>query len=240
MPGIPSGLPGQQATTYYATPRNIFIGNSQFGQWIPLPIVIDGTNSSNPQNTPFPWLLFAGQILGRETTSKQWRTSIIGNVSATAASSATAVSTDALTATEVNRLLGLNANSLPLTLVGPPTTGGTVATATATAVSVGTGSINFSGTIGIAMSVSSLIMPQDGSQVPLSIIGDQYGVKVIDATNTVRVNQLEAQAYVSGGGVINTGMIQNYPADTSLQAWLKSALRSGGICPSIVFSDDII
>jgi hypothetical protein len=84
---------------------------------------------------------------------------------------------------------------------------------------------------------ASLIQPTDGSQAILSLVADLYGIKVTDQTNVNRVDVFDPQLLLAGG-TINSQMIVNYPADTSLQAYVKAALKS--FAGGVTFSDDIL
>jgi len=60
---------------------------------------------------------------------------------------------------------------------------------------------------------------------------------VIDALNSTRLDVFDPELW-AGGGIVNTGMIVNYPADPSLKAWLKSSIRT--LIADAKFQDDLV
>jgi hypothetical protein len=235
MPFVPVGKPGVQSTSYFATPREIFYGNRQFAQFLPLPLTVDGTLSSNAGNAPYTWLLFAGTLMGRETSSRKYRNSIIGLSSAAALSTDSVITSDTNTVAEVARLISVTGGNVGLTFTGPPAADGVVAAASVTASAATGATITLTGEIGAAKVSGSLIQPADGSQAILTILCDLWGQKIIDGSNTTRVDVLEAQLW-NGGGIVNSQNIVNYPADPSLIAYIKSSLRAN--VADAHFSDD--
>lgn len=97
-------------------------------------------------------------------------------------------------------------------------------TTTATTVRTTTG-------VSGAFVTSSFVQPADGSETPLTILPDGSGF-VIDSVTPADIEF----ATIPISGVIRSSLIVNYPADTSLRAWLKAALStySGG---KFVFND---
>src|SRR5574343_46446 len=73
----------------------------------------------------------------------------------------------------------------------------------------------------------SLICPTDGSETPLCILDKADGEKVTDDDGTTNLD-IQAKDLVIGGGVLDASQIINYPADASLKAWVKAALRAVG------------
>lgn len=236
---VPSAnaLPGMQ-NLFVSQPRDIFYTAGDKAQFFSPPPAIDGTASGNGSNQPYNWLLWAGMVVGKETASNLFATSIIGQATSAFASNATTLITDAGTATELVRRLG---SSGTFTLTGPPTAGGTVASSTVaySAVNTTTGHITVT-TTGVAYVSGSWIGPVDGTQLGggstvYTLLAEQNGVKVVDILNTTRVNAYTNRLW-TGGGVINTAYIVNYPADVAMQAYLKAQIRIS--VPNAVFSDD--
>jgi hypothetical protein len=237
MFSVPSGKPGV-LPTYLAAPREIFLANRQFAQFVAQPVTVDGTLSSNPQNAPFTWLLFAGTVMGRVTATGKYANSILGSTTVAYAHTGgtnTSLTTDVNTATEIVRRLGTSGT---LKLTGPPTSGGTVATQVVTfsAVNTTTGVITITAAGADAVS-GSYLQPVDGSEAPVTLICDAWGTKVSDQLNSTRVDVFDAKL-LAAGGTINTAVIVNYPTDTSLKAWIKSSIRAA--CPAVNFSDDFV
>jgi len=79
----------------------------------------------------------------------------------------------------------------------------------------------------------SLVQPTDGSETILTMIDDGTGVKVTDQDNTSQDTQFPAM--IMGGGILAANMI-NYGSDTSIQAYIKAALRAVG--KGYAFDDD--
>jgi hypothetical protein len=235
MFSVPNGKPGVQAT-YRACPREVFLANRQFAQFVASPVTIDGTLSSNPLNAPFTWLLFAGTAMGRVTATGKYANSIIGSINAAyahAGGTPTTLSTDVNTAAEIVRRIGTSGT---FKLTAPPTAGGTVATQVITysAVNLTTGAITI--TAGTADAITGgYIQPTDGSESIVTLICDAWGIKVSDQLNTTRVDVFDPQL-LAAGGTINTASVVNYPTDTSLKTWIKSSIKA--VCPAVNFSDD--
>ncbi len=235
MFSVPSGKPGV-LQSYLAVPREVFLANRQFAQFVASPVTIDGTLSSNPLNAPFTWLLFAGTPMGRVTATGKYANSIIGPTSAAYAhsnSSNTTLTTDVNTAAEIVRRFGTSGT---FKLTAPPVSGGTVATQVVTysAVNTSSGVITITALGADAIS-GALIQPTDGSESIVSLLCDVWGQKVVDQLNTTRVDVFEPQL-LAAGGTINVASIVNYPADPSLKAWVKTSIKSA--CPGVNFSDD--
>jgi hypothetical protein len=235
MFSVPNGKPGV-LSTYSAIPREVFLANKQFAQFVASPVTIDGTLSSNPLNAPFTWLLFAGTPMGRVTATGKYANSILGLTSAAYAhsgGSSTTLTTDVNTAAEIVRRIGASGT---FKLTAPPATGGTVAAQVITysAVNLTTGAITI--TAGTADAISgAFIQPTDGSEAIVTLICDVYGTKVADQLNTTRVDVFDPQL-LAAGGTINTAVIVNYPTDSSMKAFVKTAIRTA--CPGVNFSDD--
>jgi hypothetical protein len=233
MLSIPQGKPGVVGN-FTSQPREVFYSGRQFAQFWAPPVTVDGTNSSNPLNTPYIWLLWAGQMLGRVTATNKYANSVLGLSTAAAAASATSLTTDVNTAAEIVRRIGA-AGTFKLT--GPPAAAGTVATQVVTysAVNLTTGVITCTALSAAAIS-GSLIQPTDGSETILTLLCETNGLQIIDQTHTNRVDVF-CGTLLAGGGTINTGMIVDYPTDSSLKAYVKAALRT--TCPGVTFLDDI-
>ena len=233
-----SQLPGVQVL-FQSQPRDVFFNESEAATYMSPPPAIDGNASGNGANQPYNWYLWGGQIVGRETASDIWATSIIGLSTVALTTSATTLVTDVGTATELARRTTAQ-GATTFTLTGPPTAGGTVASSTVTfsAINTSNGHITIT-TTGVAFVAGSIIGPVDGSQLGggtiYTIMADPYGCKVVDQLNTTRINCYTNKLW-TGGGMINVALIPSYPSDSSLQAYLKAQIRIG--VPSAIFSDD--
>jgi hypothetical protein len=233
MFSIPQGKPGVVGN-YDSQPREVFYSGRQFAQFWAPPVTVDGTNSSNPLNAPYTWLLWAGTAMGRVTATGKYANSIIGLTGAAIASGATSITTDVNTAAEIVRRIGATGT---FKLTGPPATAGTVATQVITysAVNTTTGVITCTASSAAAVS-ASFIQPTDGSESIITLLCEVDGLQIVDQTHTNRVDVF-CGTLLAGGGTINTGMIVNYPADSSLKTFVKTSLRA--YCPGVTFLDDI-
>lgn len=76
----------------------------------------------------------------------------------------------------------------------------------------------------------SVVQPTDGSETPLSIIPDGYGLVIPDDSSDIDF------AMIPVAGTLDTTQIIDYPSDASLKTWLKNSLSTlaGG---KWIFSD---
>ena len=229
----PQGKPGVVGN-YDSQPREVFYSGREFAQFWAPPVTIDGTNSSNPLNSPYTWLLWAGTPMGRITATGKYANSILGLTAAAVASGATSITTDVNTAAEIVRRIGATGT---FKLTGPPAASGTVAVQVVTysAVNTTTGVVTCTALSAAAVSLS-LIQPTDGSETIITLLCETDGLKIVDQTYTNRVDVFYG-TLLAGGGTINTGMIVNCPSDPSLKSYVKSSLRT--TCPGVTFLDDI-
>lgn len=142
MAGVPIGKPGM-LTTYVSQPRDIFFGNGELASFIPVPITVDGTLTSNPSNSPYTWDIFSGTVMGQVTATRKFTNAILGLTSGALGGGQTTLNTDANTATEIVRRIGTSGT---FTLTGGPTTNGAASavrskTITYSAVNTSTGAI---------------------------------------------------------------------------------------------------
>ncbi len=229
-----AGKPGT-LTGFSATPIDVFYDSRANAKFIPGPVTIDGTKTADAANTPYTWLIRGGTLLGKDTSSGKYENSIIGKTTAAYSSGATALTVSVATAAEIVRRVGASGT---LKLVGPPSAAGTVAVSAVTysAVDTATGILTVSD-ISVNKVTDSLVCAADGSHLPLSIVCDQWGLKVIGAMNTTRVDVYDAELW-AGGGIVNESLLQNWPADTSTQAWIKASIRTA--IPQAQFRNDLI
>lgn len=151
---------------------------------------------------------------------------------------------------------GASLAAMILTFSGTGYSGRPVGTVQATVLTGSTGyTINGSGTVGTPSTCAvttagvtavaadegefisgSMIQPTDGSQNFLSICAELFGTKTTDFTNINTVNApIAGGAYI--GGILNSGMLVNYPTDSALRTYIKTQIRANG-CPTAIFSDD--
>lgn len=237
-----AGKPGTQASVT-ATPIEVFYGSRPTGpgSFIPGPVTVDGTVSADAGNTPYVWTLRAGHLLGKDTTSGKYESSIIGICGGAAIGTAytsggTTLTVSAATAVEIVRRIG---SSGTFNVIGPPSAAGTVATTLTTfsAVNTTTGAITVT-SLGVNKIAGSFIAGTDGSQTPTTLVCDQYGLKIIDGQNTTRQDVYDAELFAGQGILDETKILPVWPTDTSLQSYIKNSLRTN--FPGAVFRGDIV
>lgn len=219
----PARLPGVH-TARTATPRKVLI-TDRGKLLIPGGKIVNGTYSRDPLNTGDVDVLRAGIVLGKRTDDSMYAPSIIGVLPSAHSSSGTtltALTVGVANAVEINRRIG---SSGSFKLTGPPSAAGTVAVTTVTysAINTTTGIATISD-ISVSKVTGSLIQPADGSETPLCILGDGYGLKVTDEDETSC--NVDAGDLLIGGHV-DSSQIINWPADASLRTWLAGKLNGG-------------
>lgn len=245
LPGLVPGLPGIRAPKI-ATHKIVFFQ----GDWLSdlaLGKLIDGNNASDPSNSsPDQIVLQPGLLMGKITgttgdaitpVSGAYGASIIDNIQSSIASSATSLTLTVAGATELVRRFG---SSGTFNLIGPPAAGGTVATnvITYSAVNLSTGVVTCSA-VAAAYYQNSFVCPQDGSQTPLTLIPDGYGILVTDNDFATRLT-VQFPCFPIAGVINPAQIIAGTTAygslDSSLQTWIKTNLSTatGG---KFVFSD---
>jgi hypothetical protein len=208
---VPTGKPGVQPTTYTTTPRTIFYGQQELAMYLPFPITIDGTASSNPQNAPYIWLLWAGMFLGQETSSGKFATSIIGNTSQTLGGGQTTLYTDPNTAQEIVRRIGTSGtfNLTGGTVPNGPASGVRTVPITYSAVTqtngVYTGAITITATdvppVAAAAQVNSLVIVDNTGSGNFTITVGNVTTPAIaySATAATLVTNINAQTNIAFG-----------------------------------------
>lgn len=193
---------------------------------------IDSTKSRDPLNADDVTVLQAGLILGRITSGGLYAPSILGVTSGAVAVGATSISAAAAVVTELVRRIGASGT---FKLTGPPVASGSVYTETITYSAASSTTITCTATVN-AFIAGSYIQPTDGSETPITFIGEGYGMPMTEFDGTaaaaVQLPEIPLDA------LVNVSSIVNYPTDASLIGWLKARLNSiGG--NQYVFSDHI-
>jgi hypothetical protein len=224
MIGNQQGTPGA-GNPVWSTPRQALYQRVDGLSEFPLPIVIDGTKVYNTLNGPFPWLLYAGTLIGKVTATGLYAPSIIGAVTTAYTSGGTTLAVAPAVATAIANRIG---QSGTFKTQGPPSVAGTDTTITTTfsAVNQTTGALTVT-SLGANVVSGSLIKPTDGSETPLMVVCDITGVKTTDYTNINTINNYVVRAAV--GGILNTNMIPFYPgADASTRAAIAALTQLRG------------
>lgn len=231
MSQVPTGLPGVQ-TKRTATRRKVLL--TDLGAvFHPGTAIIRGADSRDPTNTGDLDVLRAGMLMGLNSTTGKWAPSIIGTLStAHTSNSATTMTLTAATAVELARRIG---SSGTFKITGPPSAAGTLITDTITysAINTTTGVATIS-TEASDFIAGSFIQDTDGTENPLAIIGDGYGIKVTDLDDA----DIDVPFVHQGGekamlmaGQIDSSQIINWPTDTSLIKWVVEQLN--GLGPTV-------
>ena len=73
--------------------------------------------------------------------------------------------------------------------------------------------------------IGCLLRPTDGSEAPLALLGDAFGLKV---TGVAGANADVYPDEMLIGGFVDASQIVNWPADASLRTWLHDQLNTSG------------
>lgn len=214
-----------------AEPRNIFMNNGDGALFWPGGGILDGSEARDVGNGDNTNVLRAGVILGKVTASDRLAPSIIGLLAAAHDTSedTTTLTLTADQVTEIQRRIGASGK---LNLIGPPTADGTVVTEEVTYSAVASSTTLTIEATDADFAAGSIIAPNDGSETPLCVLADEYGVRVTDANGT-DVDPYARRLAVAG--ILNTAKLVDWPTEASTLAWLKSQLQDDG--RAFVFSD---
>lgn len=222
LPGLVPGMPriGSRVNTAH---RIIF----RNGDWISDLAggkMIDGTYSRDSGNTSDLNVLRAGLLMGKITSGGKYAPSIIGVSTGAVVVSATTITVSAAQAVELVRRVGSTGTFV---MRGPAAANGFIQNETVTysAVNTTTGAITVTA-ITNAYVAGSFVMPTDGSDIPLSLIPDGYGVLVTDTDGTTNLTVPFTQMPIAG--VLISANIILWPSDTSLRAWIVNRMSDAG------------
>lgn len=219
MPITPlNSRPGFGSATEYSY-RNVFL-EADHTEFLAGGGIIDGT-SRDGGNTDNLFLLRPGLLMGRVTATKKWKPSLIGVTTVAYTSGGTSLTVSAAHAAELLRRVGASGT---FNLYGAATAGGALTTTTVTysAIDTGTGVITITD-IGANRIAGSLVTAADGSQVPRSVIGDGMGVVVPSDSSDADWPHLPI------GGVVESAKVLNWPADVTLQTFIKDSMAGNGM-----------
>lgn len=218
------GMPGMR-TEVKATPQIIFKQN--LWEYLAGGKIIDGTNSADPFNGTDTNVLQPGTLMGKITSSGLYAPTILGVTAGAYTSGGTSITVSAASAAEIVRRVGTSGT---LNFIGPPSAGGTnaVIAQSFSAVNTSTGVLTIT-SLGANLVAGSIVAANDGTQTPVTLIPDGYGIIVTASDNVTR--ELTPFPRFPIAGVIIASSIINYSGmDTSLQAWVRTNLStlSGG------------
>lgn len=229
MPPI-LGMPGVKDDRA-ATSRKVLIGGPAV--YLPGGRQIDGSESRDPLHTGYIDTLRAGMLIGRKTATQRYAPSIIGVTNLAYADGQTVIQCSLATATEVVRRIGATGD---LVLTGPAVAGGNLQCHTIAYTDVTYAGAASEITIPdqqTAFVAGAFIGATDGSAVPVGILGAQYGTRVTDPDG----NDIDVpMPFLYVGGMVDTGLIVNYPTELSLIKHIKDQLNHVGV--GWLFSDD--
>jgi hypothetical protein len=229
MPVIPVvyGIPGLRAALT-ATMKIIWKGGVP-NEMLPQGKLIDGNNARDPTSA-LTTVLQPGCLLGKITSTPivggatvvgEYGSSVIDVTAGAYTSGGTTITLSLAGAAELVRRLGTSGS---FAMIGPATAGGpnqnvTVAYS-AVVLSTGVVTITSAGTNFVA---GAFICPLDGSQFAATLVGDGYGINVVD---TDGITAIAAQfPEVPIGGTLISTQIVNWPTEVTLQAWIASRLN---------------
>lgn len=227
--------------------RRIFEGQ---GAYLTLPGggYIDGPLSQDPANTIYSTNVFnleCGLLMGVEGSGGAnpgfWAPSILGLTLGTTSangtpytSGGTALTVGPLVAAYLATRIGSSGTGT-VKIIGPPTASGTVAATAMTysAVNITTGVITLT-SLGVNKVIGSIVAPADGSEIPVSFIGDGCGINVNDPDGAIPTQVQWPNIPVAGivvpstsEGASQNGFI-NWPADPSLRNFIMANLNTKG------------
>jgi hypothetical protein len=221
-------VPGTYTGNTFQT-RNIFRELST-RQYFPSLAIIDSTLTRDIGSSPTS-LLRAGLILGKVTTGGKYRNSIIGLTNgAISAATVTSVTVAAATATELARLIAVAGGNVTARIFGPPSAAGTNAATTITVTAASGTTLTVSSVALPAYVDKSLIQATDGSQTPVTVIGDPAGIDV-NALDGSNIDQMEGRFLRAAdvySNMIIAGATDITGLDASLKTWIKQQLNGGG------------
>jgi hypothetical protein len=231
------GLPGI-GTIRTAVARQVVLGNAKY---YPSGRTIQGASARDPLNSDNPEVLEAGLIMGMISATKLLAPSCIGLVTTTLAQSGTSLLVSVATATEVLRRNIANGNpgtTGNIQLVGPATNGGAVNVSGSlayTAINVGAGTITLASGVATAFVAGSWVTDVDGSHIPMTLIDEPCGIRVVDANyKSIDVEgRLLIQAHLDANVILNWPVVGTFPL---FNAWIKLYLRASGF--GYTFTDD--
>jgi hypothetical protein len=184
---------------------------------------IDGTKVYDYGNTGDADSLRPGMVMGKISASGLYAPSILGPTGAVY-SGGTSLTLSAVTQQTVTSRIG---SSGTVKIVGPTSANGNPNTETVTfsALNTSTNVMTISALSNNYVN-GALILPNDGSDDPKSIIPDGYPMKVTDLDGVNRIT-IPWWNFPIEGVIISTNILF-WPADTGIQDWLIGALSQLG------------
>lgn len=220
-----TGGPPGIGTTQSAVAFPPILDNDRGAIWIDGGRFLD-SNTYDWANPTAPTIVTPGTILGKITSTGKYSNAILGITTISLTTSGTTLTVSAAQAAAIVQRVGSSGTGT-ISLVGPPTAGGTVATTAVTfsAVNTTTGAITISAT-SVAYVLGSFVIASDGSGAPLALLdGQDFGVSVSQAG--VR-QDAQIPRLLVGGEIISKNVPGLLSGDASSIAWLKTQLNGNG------------
>ena len=194
--------------------------------FLPGGVILDGAKTRDPDNPDYPndplaqTRLRPGLLLGQVTATRKYANSIIGVVQGAYVSGGTTITVTPAEAVEIQRRVGSSGNLL---FVGPPASGGTVATITQaySAVNTATGVLTIT-SLGANLIAGGFICATDGSATPRTYLPDGWELPMPDDGSDMPLAQPPIASNLDGSKLLP------WPTDTSLQAWIRASLEQFG------------
>jgi hypothetical protein len=218
-PGIGSAITAQRRGVF----RDGFFGVFPGGG------TIEGTKSRDPGNSSHSVLsLRPGLLMGKITSSGYWAPTVIGVTQAAYTSGDLSLT---LTAAQAAYLVARVGSSGTFKLKGAATAAGSLTTDTVTysAVNTTTGVVTITN-IAANRIAGSIVVPEDGSETPRTLIGDGHNILIDSDGGDVSFPRIPVS------GIVEVDNIIDWPSDTTLKTFIRESLSSlaGG---KFVFSD---
>jgi len=205
------GLPGVR-TARTASHRIVF--RQGWERYLGQGKIIDGSKARDPLNTGDVDVLRPGVLMGKITSGGKYAPSILGVTTNAEAVGSTAIEAAAAVVTELVRRVGASGT---FKLTGPPSAGGTVVTETVTYSAASGTSITCTALVN-AFVAGSFIQPTDGSEDPVTVVPDGWGIQCTDVDRTTNLDVEFPQFPIAG--IIESAQLVNWPSDTALREWI--------------------
>jgi hypothetical protein len=220
--------------------RNIFVSYDRaIQQFYASTSQLDGISRDCGENPTS--LIRAGVLLGAVTgtndtgTIGNYRPSIYGLMAGggSAAASATTIYANAAVVTEIARVRTLKGGNINLTITGPAVAGASqTVNRNVVACSAASGTTLTIAALTNGMVVGSLIQPADGSDVPMTVLANQYGKDVQDTSGNAITQPIEipvrgADLFAAKVPCLTADDFGN-TTEAACTAWIKLQLRNVG------------
>lgn len=213
-----NALPGKGSV--YSSEHRIVLKSERNVAYYPGGLIIDGSETRDITNTDDTAVIQAGMIFGRQSNG-MLAPSLIGKTSTEASSSATTVTLTVASAVELARRVGTSGDFIAY--FADETTGVAKTEAVRfSAVNTTSGAVTVEA-IQNTFPAGTLIAPNDASRLPVCILGDGSGIKVVDQDLDSIDVQL-AKPLISG--LVDASQLYLWPATNELRYFMKQLINS--------------